>query len=437
MKDTENTLQQLLDKSFENFDLVQGSVVKANVLQIGKKWVTLDIGFKSDGLVPIEEFENHANEVQVSEGDEVEVILDALDDGFGEIRLSREKARKQETWDSLEKSHSEGTYVEGKVVNKVKGGFTVFVDVVKAFLPGSLVDPKGGKDYPDLSGQTLEFKVMKFDKKRTNIVLSRKAVLQEQNSEERERLLEVIKEGETIEGTIKNLTDYGAFVDLGGLDGLLHITDLSWKRVMHPKEVLNVGDKMEFLVLSFDQEKMRVSLGLKQLAEDPWKDIESKYHVGQIVEGEVALTTDYGCFVKLDEDIEGLVHITDLDWKNKNINPSSILSRGDSITVKVMEIDLEERKVSLSKKHTTENPWKDFEDKHNAGDILENMNIKSVTDFGIFVELDGGIDGLIHHSEIIVGPEEIQEKYKAGDQITVSISGMDSERERISLSLVS
>ena len=437
MKDTENTLQQLLDKSFESFDLVQGSLVKANVLQIGKKWVTLDIGFKSDGLVPIEEFENHANEVQVAEGDEVEVILDALDDGFGEIRLSREKARKQETWDSLEKSHSEGTYVEGKVVNKVKGGFTVFVDVVKAFLPGSLVDPKGGKDYPDLSGQTLEFKVMKFDKKRTNIVLSRKAVLQEQNSEERERLLEVIKEGETIEGTIKNLTDYGAFVDLGGLDGLLHITDLSWKRVMHPKEVLNVGDKMEFLVLSFDQEKMRVSLGLKQLAEDPWKDIESKYHVGQIVEGEVALTTDYGCFVRLDEDIEGLVHITDLDWKNKNINPSSILSKGDSITVKVMEIDLEERKVSLSKKHTTENPWKDFEDKHNVGDILENMNIKSVTDFGIFVELDGGIDGLIHHSEIVVGPEEIQEKYKAGDQITVSISGMDSERERISLSLVS
>ena len=437
MKDTENTLQQLLDKSFESFDLVQGSLVKANVLQIGKKWVTLDIGFKSDGLVPIEEFENHANEVQVAEGDEVEVILDALDDGFGEIRLSREKARKQETWDSLEKSHSEGTYVEGKVVNKVKGGFTVFVDVVKAFLPGSLVDPKGGKDYPDLSGQTLEFKVMKFDKKRTNIVLSRKAVLQEQNSEERERLLEAIKEGETIEGTIKNLTDYGAFVDLGGLDGLLHITDLSWKRVMHPKEVLNVGDKMEFLVLSFDQEKMRVSLGLKQLAEDPWKDIESKYHVGQIVEGEVALTTDYGCFVRLDEDIEGLVHITDLDWKNKNINPSSILSKGDSITVKVMEIDLEERKVSLSKKHTTENPWKDFEDKHNAGDILENMNIKSVTDFGIFVELDGGIDGLIHHSEIVVGPEEIQEKYKAGDQITVSISGMDSERERISLSLVS
>ncbi|RCL38211.1 MAG: S1 RNA-binding domain-containing protein [SAR86 cluster bacterium] len=437
MKDTENTLQQLLDKSFESFDLVQGSLVKANVLQIGKKWVTLDIGFKSDGLVPIEEFENHANEVHVAEGDEVEVILDALDDGFGEIRLSREKARKQETWDSLEKSHAEGTYVEGKVVNKVKGGFTVFVDVVKAFLPGSLVDPKGGKDYPDLSGQTLEFKVMKFDKKRTNIVLSRKAVLQEQNSEERERLLEVIKEGETIEGTIKNLTDYGAFVDLGGLDGLLHITDLSWKRVMHPKEVLNVGDKMEFLVLSFDQEKMRVSLGLKQLAGDPWKDIESKYHVGQIVEGEVALTTDYGCFVKLDEDIEGLVHITDLDWKNKNINPSSILSRGDSITVKVMEIDLEERKVSLSKKHTTENPWKDFEDKHNAGDILENMNIKSVTDFGIFVELDGGIDGLIHHSEIVVGPEEIQEKYKAGDQITVSISGMDSERERISLSLVS
>jgi small subunit ribosomal protein S1 len=437
MKNTENTLQQLLDKSFESFDLVQGSLVRANVLEIGKKWVTLDIGFKSDGLVPIEEFENHANEVQVAEGDKVEVILDALDDGFGEIRLSREKARKQETWDNLEKSHSEGTYVEGKVVNKVKGGFTVFVDVVKAFLPGSLVDPKGGKDYPDLSGQTLEFKVMKFDKKRTNIVLSRKAVLQEQNSEERERLLEVIKEGETIEGTIKNLTDYGAFVDLGGLDGLLHITDLSWKRVMHPKEVLNVGDKMEFLVLSFDQEKMRVSLGLKQLAEDPWKDIESKYHVGQIVEGEVALTTDYGCFVKLDEDIEGLVHITDLDWKNKNINPSSILSKGDSITVKVMEIDLEERKVSLSKKHTTENPWKDFEDKHNAGDILENMNIKSVTDFGIFVELDGGIDGLIHHSEIVVGPEEIQEKYKAGDQITVSISGMDSERERISLSLVS
>ncbi|MBA4730195.1 MAG: S1 RNA-binding domain-containing protein [SAR86 cluster bacterium] len=437
MKDTNNVFQDLLDKSFKEFNLVQGSLVKANVLQIGKKWVTLDIGFKSDGLVPIEEFQNNASQVQIKEGDEVEVILDALDDGFGEIRLSRDKARKQETWEMLEKSHQDGEYVEGKVVNKVKGGFTVFVDVVKSFLPGSLIDPKGGKDYPDLTGQTLEFKVMKFDKKRSNVVLSRKAVLQEQNSEERERLLEIIKEGEKIEGTIKNLTDYGAFVDLGGLDGLLHITDLSWKRVMHPKEVLNVGDKKEFLVLSFDEEKMRVSLGLKQLSEDPWKNLESKYHVGQVVEGEVALTTDYGCFVKLDDDIEGLVHITDLDWKNKNINPSSILDKGDKITVKVMEIDLEERKVSLSKKHTTENPWKEFEDKHNAGDILEGLAIKSVTDFGIFVELEGEIDGLIHHSEINVGSGSIEDQYKAGDKVNVSISGMDSERERISLSLVS
>ena len=283
MKNTDNTLQDLLDKSFTEFNLVQGSLIKANVVEVGKKWVTLDIGFKSDGLVSIEEFQDHANKVIVGVGDEVEVILDALDDGFGEIRLSREKARKQETWDSLESAHSDGTYVEGKVTNKVKGGFTVFIDVVKAFLPGSLIDPKGGKDYPDLTGETLEFKVMKFDKKRSNIVLSRKAVLQEQNSEERERLMGIIKEGEKIEGTIKNLTDYGAFVDLGGLDGLLHITDLSWKRVMHPKEVLNVGDKMDFMVLSFDSEKMRVSLGLKQLSEDPWKDIESKYHVGQVV----------------------------------------------------------------------------------------------------------------------------------------------------------
>ena len=308
---------------------------------------------------------------------------------------------------------------------------------MKAFLPGSLIDPKGGKDYPDLTGETLEFKVMKFDKKRSNIVLSRKAVLQEQNSEERERLMGIIKEGEKIEGTIKNLTDYGAFVDLGGLDGLLHITDLSWKRVMHPKEVLNVGDKMDFMVLSFDAEKMRVSLGLKQLSEDPWKDIESKYHVGQVVNGEVALTTDYGCFVKLDDDIEGLVHITDLDWKNKNINPASILEKGDKIDVKIMEIDLEERKVSLSKKHTTENPWKEFKDKHNNGDILEGLKIKSVTDFGVFVELDGGIDGLIHHSEIDVGTQTIQDMYQVGEEVTVSISGMDSERERISLSLVS
>ena len=313
MKSTENTLRDLLDKSFSEFNLVQGSLVKANVIEIGKKWVTLDIGFKSDGLVSIEEFQDHASKLVVEVGDQVEVMLDALDDGFGEIRLSREKARKQETWDNLERAHSDGVYVVGKVVNKVKGGFTVFVDVVKAFLPGSLIDPKGGKDYPDLTGQTLEFKVMKFDKKRSNIVLSRKAVLQEQNTEERDRLLSIIKESEKIEGTIKNLTDYGAFVDLGGLDGLLHITDLSWKRVMHPKEVLNVGDKMEFLVLSFDEEKMRVSLGLKQLSDDPWKDIESRYHVGQVVVGEVALTTDYGCFVKLDDEIEGLVHITDLD----------------------------------------------------------------------------------------------------------------------------
>ena len=257
MKDTEKVLKDLIDKSFSEFNLVQGSLVKASVLEIGKKWVTLDVGFKSDGLVPLEEFQDHKNGIEIEVGDETEVILDALDDGFGEIRLSREKARKQETWDKLEKAHSDGEYVEAKVTNKVKGGFTVFVDLVKAFLPGSLIDPKGGKDYPDLTGQTLEFKVMKFDKKRTNIVLSRKAVLQEQNSEERERLLKVIKEGEKIEGTVKNLTDYGAFVDLGGMDGLLHVTDLSWKRVAQPKDILKVGEKMEFLVLSFDKEKMR------------------------------------------------------------------------------------------------------------------------------------------------------------------------------------
>ena len=437
MKDTEKVLKDLIDKSFSEFNLVQGSLVKASVLEIGKKWVTLDVGFKSDGLVPLEEFQDNKNGIEIEVGDETEVILDALDDGFGEIRLSREKARKQETWDKLEKAHSDGEYVEAKVTNKVKGGFTVFVDLVKAFLPGSLIDPKGGKDYPDLTGQTLEFKVMKFDKKRTNIVLSRKAVLQEQNSEERERLLKVIKEGEKIEGTVKNLTDYGAFVDLGGMDGLLHVTDLSWKRVAQPKDILKVGEKMEFLVLSFDKEKMRVSLGLKQLTEDPWKELETKYHVGQVIEGEVTLTTDYGCFVKLEEHIEGLVHITDLDWKNKNIDPSSILNKGDKIEVKIMEIDMEERKISLSKKHTSENPWKAFEDKHNNGDVLEGLKIKSVTDFGIFVDLEGGIDGLIHHSEIDTGTQSIEEVYKEGQAINVSISGMDSERERISLTLLS
>ena len=437
MKDTEKVLKDLIDKSFSEFNLVQGSLVKASVLEIGKKWVTLDVGFKSDGLVPLEEFEDHKNGIEIEVGDETEVILDALDDGFGEIRLSREKARKQETWDKIEKAHSDGEYVEAKVPNKVKGGFTVFVDLIKAFLPGSLIDPKGGKDYPDLTGQTLEFKVMKFEKKRTNIVLSRKAVLQEQNSEERERLLKVIKEGEKIEGTVKNLTDYGAFVDLGGMDGLLHITDLSWKRVAQPKDVLKVGEKMEFLVLSFDKEKMRVSLGLKQLTEDPWKELETKYHVGQVIEGEVTLTTDYGCFVKLEEHIEGLVHITDLDWKNKNIDPSSILNKGDKIEVKIMEIDMEEKKISLSKKHTSENPWKAFEDKHNNGDVLEGLKIKSVTDFGIFVDLEGGIDGLIHHSEIDTGTQSIEEVYKEGQAINVSISGMDSERERISLTLLS
>ena len=437
MKDTEKILKDLIDKSFSEFNLVQGSLVKASVLEIGKKWVTLDVGFKSDGLVPLEEFQDLKNGIEIEVGDQTEVILDALDDGFGEIRLSREKARKQETWDKLERAHAEGKYVEAKVTNKVKGGFTVFVDLVKAFLPGSLIDPKGGKDYPDLSGQTLEFKVMKFDKKRTNIVLSRKAVLQEQNSEERERLLKIIKEGEKIEGTVKNLTDYGAFVDLGGMDGLLHVTDLSWKRVAQPKDVLKVGDKMEFLVLSFDKEKMRVSLGLKQLTEDPWKELESKYHVGQVIEGEVTLTTDYGCFVKLEEHIEGLVHITDLDWKNKNIDPSSILNKGDKIEVKIMEIDMEERKISLSKKHTLENPWKAFEDKHNNGDVLEGLLIKSVTDFGIFVDLEGGIDGLIHHSEIDTGTQSIEEVYQEGQPINVSISGMDSERERISLTLLS
>ena len=437
MKDTEKVLKDLIDKSFSEFNLVKGSLVKASVLEIGKKWVTLDVGFKSDGLVPLEDFQDHKNGIEIEVGDETEVILDALDDGFGEIRLSREKARKQETWDKLEKAHSDGEYIEAKVTNKVKGGFTVFVDLVKAFLPGSLIDPKGGKDYPDLTGQTLEFKVMKFDKKRTTIVLSRKAVLQEQNSEERERLLKIIKEGEKIEGTVKNLTDYGAFVDLGGMDGLLHVTDLSWKRVAQPKDILKVGEKMEFLVLSFDKEKMRVSLGLRQLTEDPWKELETKYHVGQVIEGEVTLTTDYGCFVKLEEHIEGLVHITDLDWKNKNIDPSSILNKGDKIEVKIMEIDMEERKISLSKKHTSENPWKAFEDKHNNGDVLEGLKIKSVTDFGIFVDLEGGIAGLIHHSEIDTGTQSIEEVYKEGQAINVSISGMDSERERISLTLLS
>ncbi len=426
----------LLEENLSTLDMQPGSIVSGVVLDIDKDWVTVHVGLKSEGVISLDEFRSNEGDLNIKVGDEVEVALEAVEDGYGETRISREKARKVQTWKMLEEALETGEFVTGKIHNRVKGGFAVEVEVVKAFLPGSLVDVRPVKEAPDIENTVQEFKVIKLDYKRNNVVLSRKAVLEKNNSEVKVELLKNLEEGQLVTGTVKNITDYGAFVDLGGLDGLLHITDISWSRVTDPNEHLNVGEEIEVKVLSFDKEKLRVSLGLKQIHDDPWERVESNYSVGGIFEAEVSNITDYGCFAELEKGIEGLIHLSELDWTSKNIHPSKVVELGEKIKVMILEIDHEKRRISLGLKQTKSNPWTEFSNKYGIGDKVDG-NIKSITDFGIFVGLEGDIDGLIHLSDISddEDPKKALKEFKKDQKLECIVFAVDADRERISLKL--
>ena len=425
---------QLFEESLKTIETRPGSIVRGVVVAIDKDIVLVDAGLKSESAIPAEQFKNAQGELEIQVGDEVDVALDAVEDGFGETLLSREKAKRHEAWITLEKAYEEAETVVGVINGKVKGGFTVELNGIRAFLPGSLVDVRPVRDTLHLEGKELEFKVIKLDQKRNNVVVSRRAVIESENSAERDQLLENLQEGMEVKGIVKNLTDYGAFVDLGGVDGLLHITDMAWKRVKHPSEIVNVGDEITVKVLKFDRERTRVSLGLKQLGEDPWVAIAKRYPEGTKLTGRVTNLTDYGCFVEIEEGVEGLVHVSEMDWTNKNIHPSKVVNVGDVVEVMVLDIDEERRRISLGLKQCKSNPWQQFAETHNKGDRVEGK-IKSITDFGIFIGLDGGIDGLVHLSDIswnVAGEEAVRE-YKKGDEIAAVVLQVDAERERISL----
>lgn len=425
---------QLFEESLKEIETRPGSIVRGVVVAIDKDVVLVDAGLKSESAIPAEQFKNAQGELEIQVGDEVDVALDAVEDGFGETLLSREKAKRHEAWITLEKAYEDAETVTGVINGKVKGGFTVELNGIRAFLPGSLVDVRPVRDTLHLEGKELEFKVIKLDQKRNNVVVSRRAVIESENSAERDQLLENLQEGMEVKGIVKNLTDYGAFVDLGGVDGLLHITDMAWKRVKHPSEIVNVGDEITVKVLKFDRERTRVSLGLKQLGEDPWVAIAKRYPEGTKLTGRVTNLTDYGCFVEIEEGVEGLVHVSEMDWTNKNIHPSKVVNVGDVVEVMVLDIDEEHRRISLGLKQCKSNPWQQFAETHNKGDRVEGK-IKSITDFGIFIGLDGGIDGLVHLSDIswnVAGEEAVRE-YKKGDEIAAVVLQVDAERERISL----
>ena len=426
----------LLDESLETLDMKQGSIVSGVVLDVDKDWVTVHVGLKSEGIISLDEFRDNDGNTDINVGDDVEVALEAVEDGYGETRISREKARKISTWKMLEDALESGEFVTGKIHNRVKGGFSVEVEVVKAFLPGSLVDVRPVKEAPDIENTVQEFKVIKLDYKRNNVVLSRKAVLEKNNSAVKIELLKNLDEGQIIKGVVKNITDYGAFVDLGGIDGLLHITDISWSRVTNPSEHLTIGEEIDVKVLSFDKEKLRVSLGLKQIQNDPWENVESNYSVGGIYEAQVSNITDYGCFAQLEEGIEGLIHLSELDWTSKNIHPSKVVEMDQKIKVMILEIDNDKRRISLGLKQTKSNPWTEFANKYGIGDKVEG-NVKSITDFGIFVGLEGDIDGLIHLSDISDDddPKESLDEYKKDQKLECIVFAIDAERERISLKL--
>jgi small subunit ribosomal protein S1 len=430
---TEN-FAQLFEESLQELETRPGSIVKGTVVSIDKDIVLVDAGLKSESAIPADQFKNAEGELEIAIGDEVDVALDAVEDGFGETILSREKAKRHEAWVELEKAYDDKVTIKGVINGKVKGGFTVEVNTVRAFLPGSLVDVRPVRDTTHLEGKELEFKVIKLDAKRNNVVVSRRAVIEAESSAERESLLANLEEGHEIKGIVKNLTDYGAFVDLGGVDGLLHITDMAWKRVKHPSEIVNVGDEINVKVLKFDKEKQRVSLGMKQMGNDPWQEIASRYPEGTKISGQVANLTDYGCFVEIEDGVEGLVHVSEMDWTNKNIHPSKVVNLGDTVDVMVLEIDEERRRISLGLKQCIDNPWETFAKSHEKGDKVSGK-IKSITDFGIFIGLDGGIDGLVHLSDISWNKsgEDAVRDYKKGDEISAVVLQVDPERERISL----
>ena len=426
----------LFNDSMAKLDMTPGSIVTATVIEIRNDYVVINAGLKSEGIIPKNQFLDVSGKLEIELGDQVEVTLDVIEDGYGETIMSREKAKRTKVWSELESIQNSQEIIEGKVCGKVKGGFTVELMNIKAFLPGSLVDVRPTKETYYIEGKVLEFKIIKMDKIRNNIVLSRKAVLMDQNSSP-EEVAEKYTEGKKVTGFIKNLTDYGAFIDLGGIDGLLHITDISWKRINHPSELLRVGDEIEVIVLKFDTEKNRVSLGMKQLLDDPWDKIPEKLEVGSSYNGIVANIADYGVFVDLGDNVEGLVRTSELNWTNKNINPNKVVNLGDEIQVKVIEIDNEKRRVSLSHKQCLDNPWSEFAENNNKGDIITSQ-IKSITDFGIFVGLDGGIDGLIHITDITSSEdkqEEVIRSYKKGDDVKSIILSIDSDRERVSLGI--
>jgi len=427
---------ELFEQSQTLAKLKPGAIVSGIVVEIRNDVIVINAGLKSEGIVPIEQFLNEQGELEVKLGDEVKLALDAIEDGFGETRLSREKAKRSLVWDELEEAQQANATVTGKISGKVKGGFTVDIKDVRAFLPGSLVDVRPVRDPVYLEGKELEFKIIKLDRKRNNVVVSRRAVVESEHSEEREQLLERLQENAVVKGVVKNLTDYGAFVDLGGIDGLLHITDMAWKRVRHPSEVVNVGDELEVRVLRFDRERNRVSLGLKQLGEDPWVAIARRYPTGTRLFGKVSNVTDYGCFVELEPGVEGLVHVSEMDWTNKNVNPAKLVQVGDEVEVMVLDVDEERRRISLGIKQTQANPWESFAAIHKKNDRVSGQ-IKSITDFGIFVGLDGGIDGLVHLSDISWQStgEDLVRNFKKGDTVEAVVLAVDPERERISLGI--
>jgi len=426
----------LFEQSLTEIDMTPGAIVIGTVIDIDTEWVTVHAGLKSEGVIPREQFLDEQGNLLLEIGDEVKVALEAVEDGFGETRLSREKAKRAESWMELEEAHENNAIVTGVINGKVKGGFTVDLNNIRAFLPGSLVDVRPVRDTLHLEGQQLEFRLIKLDRKRNNVVVSRRAVLESVSTEERDALLERLQEGMSVKGIVKNLTDYGAFVDLGGVDGLLHITDMSWKRIKHPNEIVNVGDEVDVKVLKYDRDRNRVSLGLKQLGEDPWAGIKNRYPEKLKVTVVVTNLTDYGCFAELEEGVEGLVHVSEMDWTNKNIHPSKVVQLGDEIEVMILDIDEERRRISLGIKQCFQNPWDGFAEQFKKGDKISG-NIKSITDFGIFIGLDGNIDGLVHLSDISWDEpgEETVRNYKKGDEIETVILSVDPERERISLGI--
>ena len=431
---SELSFAELFEGSEQTQQAKPGDVVKGTVVRVDNDFVWVDASLKSEAQIPAEQFKNAAGEITAKVGDQVDVVLENVEDGFGCTVLSREKAKRHESWANLEKAYNDQATVIGVIDGKVKGGFTVSVDGIRAFLPGSLVDVRPVRDTTHLEGKEVEFKVIKLDQKRNNVVVSRKAVIESENSADSEQLFENLEEGQIVEGTVKNLTDYGAFVDLGGVDGLLHITDMAWKRGKHPSEVVEVGQTIKVKVLKFDRERRRVSLGLKQLGEDPWIAIATRYPVNTEIEGVVTNLTEYGCFVEIEEGVEGLVHVTEMDWTNKNVHPSKVVNVGDKVKVKVLEIDEERRRISLGLKQCKPNPWKLFDENHKKGDRVTGK-IKSITDFGIFIGLEGGIDGLVHLTDLshTESSEDAAAKFKKGDEITAVVLQVDADRERISL----